>query len=407
MAHASFTTPESAAAAAGSAGPSALHAAPQAVRRSMPAALSVMLGLLGAVFFTWVATKLFWFLLLVYLSCLFATLLEVPVSWLKARGIPRGVSSTVLILALAGLLLAVIIGGSAALYGQFQEVAGALQQLPDRINAWAAEFRKGHPAFQAVLQDFDAHRWLGELAGGPQLAAAAARGLWAGAGAGMAVVTAALVVLFMALYMTINGDAYLMALRRLLPRHARVEAARVMTTMALAHRGWFFASLCNIGSASLLSCVGLWLCGVPGAVILGVVAGLGELVPNLGPGLAALPAVLVTLVVAPARFLAVLAMFAVVQTIQGYGFSPHVMKHGVDLPPLVTIMAVVVMGVLFGALGVVVAIPLTADLVVLWNYVNSVMERTVLTNGQDSPPPAAGPTPLPLPEAPPAAAPPA
>ncbi len=108
--------------------------------------------------------------------------------------------------------------------------------------------------------------------------------------------------------------------------------------------------------------------GVPGAFILGFFAGLGELIPNIGPLIAAMPAILFTLVAASDKFFWVLGMFLVVWTIQGYTISPMMMKFSVELPVLVTIIAVLVFGTLFGVLGILVSIPLVADMVVIWQF---------------------------------------
>ena len=90
--------------------------------------------------------------------------------------------------------------------------------------------------------------------------------------------------------------------------------------------------------------------------------------PNIGPLLAALPALLFTLVATQDKFLWVVGMFLVVWTIQGYTISPMMMRFSVALPVLVTIIAVLVFGTLFGILGILVSIPLVADAVVMWQF---------------------------------------
>jgi predicted PurR-regulated permease PerM len=143
------------------------------------------------------------------------------------------------------------------------------------------------------------------------------------------------------------------------------------------------ANVVNVASASILSSIGLWIVGTPAAILLGIFAGFGEIVPNIGPPIAAVPAVLITLLNDPAKTPWVILMFVIVQTIQGYGLSPLVMKHNVELPPLATILAVLGMGTLFGFLGVLVAVPLTADLVVIWNYVNRSLEKRLKQQDND------------------------
>src|SRR5262249_22771545 len=158
--------------------------------------------------------------------------------------------------------------------------------------------------------------------------------------------------------------------RRVLPRHARLEATHLFNEIARAHRGWALASGSNVISASVLTSTGLYLVGVPAPIVLGMIAGLGELIPNIGPFLGAIPLLILTLVISPDMFLLFVCMFIIVQTIQGYTISPLMLKFSIELPVLVTIISVLTFGILFGLLGILVAIPLVADLVVLWQFAN-------------------------------------
>ena len=147
---------------------------------------------------------------------------------------------------------------------------------------------------------------------------------------------------FIVLYMLIDGADHLKAVRRLLPKRARLEATQLFHEIAKAHRGWALASFANVCSASILLGAGLYLLDVPGALILGVIAGLGELIPNIGPFLGALPAILLTAIADPEKTPYVVGMFIVVQTIQSYTISPQMLKFSVELPVLVTIISVLV-----------------------------------------------------------------
>jgi predicted PurR-regulated permease PerM len=175
--------------------------------------------------------------------------------------------------------------------------------------------------------------------------------------------------------MLIDGADHLRAVRSLIPRHLRLEATLLFREIARAHRGWAFASLCNVTSSSVMLGTGLYLIGIPGAFLLGFVAGLGELIPNFGPVIAAMPAILVALLANPDKFVWVVGLFIVVDSIQGWTISPHMMKFSVKLPVLVTLMSIITFGLLFGLLGVLAAIPIVADLVVVWQYMNRHLEK--------------------------------
>lgn len=116
---------------------------------------------------------------------------------------------------------------------------------------------------------------------------------------------------------------------------------------------------------ALLTWAGLSLLGVPLALTLGLLAGLLNFVPNVGPVVAAFPAVLIALTQSPQQALYVFLLYLVLQSVDGYVFTPLVQKRTVELPPALTITAQVLFGVLLGGAGVVLATPLTAATLVL------------------------------------------
>lgn len=350
------------------ASPAPLQSAPQAVRRSMPMALSITLGILAAAFCGWLVYYLTLFVFLLYLCFVLATILEAPVHWMKQRGIRRTFGAVLVMfggIAVVGGALYLLIN---QIYLQFTALSANLEKLPERVHGFLDYLANRFPAFAERLRHVD----LGAKfsAALPEL-----KSIWEYSMSGFAMVTYGVVAFFIVMYMLIEGPDILKGARRLLPKRGRLEATRVFEEMAKAHRGWFLASAANVASASVLTSLGLWLAGVPGGLILGILAGLGELVPNVGPFFGALPSIVIVLVAMPGKLWLVLGMFVVVQTIQSYTISPMVMRFSVELPVLTLIVAVLVMGTLFGALGVAVAIPFTADLVVLWNYLATRLEK--------------------------------
>jgi predicted PurR-regulated permease PerM len=396
----------------------AIRRAPRVIRRSMPMALPVGLGILLAALVGWFFYSLMWFLLVLYLSFVAATILEAPVQWVKRRGIRRGMAA---VLVMVGSL--VVVGGMGYLltfgiYNQITAVSSNLEKAPERINNFVNGVRHhlahsskrpsaaAGPATQADLTTAAEPSPLPlPAAGGPTAATAAAPAsqplatapashpadfdiseelarnmptistLWANAMWGVEGISWLVIMFFIVLYMLVDGADHLKGMRRLIPKHARLEATRLFNELAQAHRGWALASLSNVASSTIMTGLGLYLLGVPGAFILGFFAGLGELIPNIGPLLGALPALLLTLLGEPDKFFYVVGMFIIVQTIQSYTISPMMLKFSVELPVLVTIISVLVFGMLFGFLGILVAIPLVADMVVVWSYLNRYMEK--------------------------------
>jgi predicted PurR-regulated permease PerM len=108
-----------------------------------------------------------------------------------------------------------------------------------------------------------------------------------------------------------------------------------------------------------MATLGLWLLGVPSALALGLLAGLGEFVPLVGAVATAIPALLAASTVGMSTVLYVVALYIVIQQIEGNLILPIIERKMVSLAPALALFAVVAFGLLFGILGVIFATPLT------------------------------------------------
>lgn len=350
-------------------GAAVVQAAPQAMKHSMPMALSITLGLLGTGFVVWIFYNLTWLILLLYVAFVIATILEAPVQYVLSTRLRHRGLATVLVMA-GGLVLITVVGYllSGMIADQVTLITKSAEQWPASIQAFLRRMAVHLPSMSAQLRNIDVGKLVSD-------ALPAWQSLASNALSGVSLITHGIVLFFLVLYMLLEGPDQLQGLQRLLPWRTRHEATAIFEEMASAHRRWFLATFANMFATAVLTAIGLALLGVPGFLVLGIIAGLGELVPNIGPMIAALPSLLVTLAIMPDNFWHVLVMFLIVQTIQGYGISPLVMRLGVKLSVLALLVSVLIMGTLFGLMGVLVAVPLTADLMVLWRYFNARVEK--------------------------------
>jgi predicted PurR-regulated permease PerM len=146
-----------------------------------------------------------------------------------------------------------------------------------------------------------------------------------------------------------------------------------------ALRLWLLGQLASMVIVGVLTGVGLWLVGLPSPFVLGLLAGLAEFVPIIGPILAAIPGLVLALSYGTEMVVWVLAVYVIVQQIESYVILPVVQRKAVSLPPALTLFAVVAMGVLFGPLGLLFATPLTVVAFVLVKklyLVDALHERT-------------------------------
>jgi predicted PurR-regulated permease PerM len=114
-----------------------------------------------------------------------------------------------------------------------------------------------------------------------------------------------------------------------------------------------------------VTAAGLTLLGIPMALALGILAGLLNFVPYLGPILSGAPAVLIAFTQSPADALNTLLLCVAIQTLEGYALTPVLQRRSVSIPPALGILAIVGLGALFGAYGVLFATPLLLVAMVL------------------------------------------
>lgn len=173
-----------------------------------------------------------------------------------------------------------------------------------------------------------------------------------------AAVTDFLLILFGSIFIALNPGLYRRGLVMLVPKRRRALAGEALADSGRALRRWMLGQFVSMALIGVLTALGLMLIGLPGAMALGLIAGLLEIIPYAGPILAAIPALVVGFAESPQTALLTLAVFLVVQQIEGSLIMPLVQKKAVSLPPALTVFGVVAFGLLFGTLGLIFAAPL-------------------------------------------------
>ncbi len=144
----------------------------------------------------------------------------------------------------------------------------------------------------------------------------------------------------------------------LLPTQARPAAAEAIAETSHKLGGYVRGVVINMIVIGALSSGGLLLIGVPYPALLGVLAGLTETLPFIGPWIGGTPAVLIALVsMGPIKAVEVIILYVVIQQIEGNTLVPFVMNRTVDLNPLTVIVAVLFGGAIFGIVGAVLGVP--------------------------------------------------
>jgi predicted PurR-regulated permease PerM len=191
------------------------------------------------------------------------------------------------------------------------------------------------------------------------------------------------VTILLAIYLASEPRLYSGGMTSLFPIAHRRRAAEVMSATYETLRWWLIGKAGSMIFIGVLTWIGLSIIGVPLALTLGLIAGLLSFIPNFGPIISAVPALLVAAIDSPFSAVYVLALYVGVQLVESNVVTPIIERETVELAPALTIIFQIALGALIGGLGLVLATPLLAVIVVL---VKMVYIEDVL--GDKSEPPA-------------------
>jgi predicted PurR-regulated permease PerM len=179
-----------------------------------------------------------------------------------------------------------------------------------------------------------------------------------------AVFAGIILIVFLAIYIAAEPDVYHGGLMHLFPHHARKRAGEVLSAIATVLRKWLVTQLIAMATIGTITTVILLALDVKAAFALGALAGLLEFVPTIGPLLSAIPAVAMGFLDSPDKALAVAIAYGAIQFLENHLLIPLLMKGGVNIPPALTVVSQALMAMLFGFLGLMVAVPLLAAIMV-------------------------------------------
>jgi predicted PurR-regulated permease PerM len=168
----------------------------------------------------------------------------------------------------------------------------------------------------------------------------------------------------MSVYIGADPETYRRGLLHLFPKRKRERIGEVLTAMATILRKWLVTQLIAMIVIGTVSTIALLMLGVKAPFALGIIAGLLEFVPTVGPILSAVPAIAMGFLDSPEKALYVGLAYLAIQQIEGHLLIPLLMKGGMDLPPVLTIVTQGLMALLFGFLGLMIAVPMLAAVMV-------------------------------------------
>jgi len=172
-------------------------------------------------------------------------------------------------------------------------------------------------------------------------------------------------VVLLSIYLASEPGFYVHGFTKLFPKSRRDRVREVLAPIGEMLGRWLIGKAASMLFIGLMTWIGLSIIGVPLALTLGLLAGLLSFIPNFGPIISALPALLLAFIDSPITAVYVLGLYIGVQLIESNIVTPLIERETVELPPALTIIFQLSLAALVGGLGLVLATPLLAVIMVL------------------------------------------
>lgn len=188
-------------------------------------------------------------------------------------------------------------------------------------------------------------------------------------------ITDLLIIMVVGFFFLAQSSLYRNIIVKAFPLSRRKRANEVVTYQYRTLKSWLAGKLFDMFVVAVLTTLGLWILGIPLAITLGIIAGIMSFVPNLGPILAQIPALLIAYMQGPQYVLYVFLLYNGIQLIESNLLLPLIQQQMVAIPPALILLSQVLLGIVAGIFGVILAVPL---LVILMVFIKMVYLQDIL-----------------------------
>lgn len=253
----------------------------------------------------------------------------------------------------------------ARLSSQLDQLSDSLPQTLEHAKKWLSDQPLGNKALDYMSNSFDSGK-----------ASATIKSFFSST---FGIISDLYIVLLLGMFFTASPNVYRRGFLHLIPPTGKDKAAKLWDRVNTLLRNWLKGQIFGFFFIAVLSGLGLWALGMPLVLTLALIAGLLNFIPNFGPIIALVPAVLLALMQDPQTALLVVCLYTFIQIIQSAVTQPLIQKKMVSVPPGLLIFGQIAMGTLAGFWGVLLATPLVAIIMTLVNklYVEKQSEKTL------------------------------
>jgi predicted PurR-regulated permease PerM len=300
-------------------------------------------------------------LLVIYVCVLFATGLSPLVRWIERRRtsgkrrLPRPAAILLIYATVIGLLVGI---GFAVLPPLIEQSQAFWRELPDRIGA----IQRRLVSWGLISPDTSYKDLLQQAPGSGDAVNFVLGTVWGFVGGLFGLVT----ILLLTFYLLVESQSIFNFFVRIFPRERRQTVADVSAMVTNKVSAWLGGQIFLGFIIGATTAIGLGLMGVPYFFVLALIAGIGEMIPMVGPLLSAIPAIAVAFTVSPGLALGVAIFFLVQQQLENAVLVPKLMGQTVGLSAVTVILSLLIGGSLLGFAGALLAVPTAAIIQVLF-----------------------------------------
>lgn len=290
-------------------------------------------------------------IVLLFISVIIVAAIEPAVNWFQKKRIPRTVGVLilyVLLFLLIGLAISLL---ASPIASQLQDFSKGFPKYFQGIENSFGPIRdffqtnNANPSFQNFLNDFS-----GVLSNLPRKIFSGTVGVFSG-------FISVIVVFSMAFYMAAEKDSLKKFIVSVTPLKHQEYAADLVARIKNKMGKWMLGQVFLMLIVGVIDFIGLYLVGVPYPLILAIFAGILEIIPYVGPIVAAIPGIILGFLISPTVGFLAFLVYLITQQIEGHVIVPLVMKKAVGLNPVVVILVLLAGAKLAGVLGAIIAIP--------------------------------------------------
>ncbi len=304
-------------------------------------------------------------------AALIVFILKTPVAWFEKKGVPRSVSSIILVLLLALAIVGIVVSFIPMILGQIAELVDQIPSYMNAVAAWWNGFMETHTdlldstMIQSVIsqikdgiEGFSIQSAGGGIIGGVYQAGMSFAGV-------LVMGFTSFIVAFWILidYETITHEMHVLG-----GRTSKWYVILISTIFSRVIGGYIKGTLIGAAIISIICGISYWILGLPYPLVLGIMSGLFSIVPYVGPVISTIAIAFLSLFAGAWAMLAAIVVSMIVPWAISTFVSPKVMSSTVNLHPGVSLVAIVVGSSIGGMMGMILAIPVMAVIKCLFVY---------------------------------------